>query len=176
MNKRIVVLFSIQAALFIALTCIVLFNNQNVEERTAYIEVAKVYDAFKMKKELENKFTNVEQFRKTILDSLELELQLMATSYEQDHSEEIRSSYLMKKQEYLGKKKQFDEDNAAVSQQYTTQILQQMNEYVTEYGKEHGYKYIFGAEGSGSLMYASDSENITDEITIYVNEKYSGVN
>jgi outer membrane protein len=174
MKKRLIILFSIQAVLFIALGWVVL-SNGNSEQSTAYIEVAKVYDSFKMKKELEAKFTNVEQYRKSVLDSLELELQLMATTYEQTKSEDVKTSYLVKKQEYLGKKKQFEEDNAMVSQQYTEEIFQQLNQYITEYGKEHGYQYIFGAEGSGSLMYANDSENITEEITSYVNEKYSGV-
>jgi outer membrane protein len=175
MNKKIIIFFAVQAALIISLGTIVLLRSGG-DTRTAYIEVAKVYDAFKMKKELEGKFTTVELFRKSVLDSLELNLQLLSVEFDKTKCEETKTTFLQKKQEYLGIKKQYEEDNAAASQQYTEQIFTQLNQYITEYGKEHGYKYIFGAEGSGSLMYANDSENITEEITTYVNDQYKGIN
>ena len=175
MRKKLIILFVSQTVLLITLGCIVLFKSYK-QPRTAYIEIASVYDAFKMKKELEGKFSKVEMFRKSVLDSLELNLRLLGAEYEQTKSEESKNSFLQKKQEYLKTKQQFEQDNAAVSQQYSGEIFRQLNLYITEYGKEHGYQYIFGAEGSGSLMYANDSENITEEITIYVNEQYKGVN
>lgn len=175
MKKRQIILFAIQSALIIVLGCFVFFRSES-KQQTAYIEIAKVYDSFKMKKELGVKYDAVEMHRKKIIDSLELELKLLGNAYGEKQSEDIKKSYLKKKQDYLITKKQFEEDNAAVTQQYTGQIFEQLNTYITEYGKEHGYRYIFGADGNGALMYASDSENITTEITAYVNSKYKGTN
>lgn len=175
MKKNLIILFSLQFALILGLGGAAFFRSED-KPKTAYIEIATVYEEFKMKKELEGKFSNVEMFRKSFLDSLELNLNMLNAEYEQTKSEEVKLEFLQKKQEYLGTKRQFDEDNAAVSQQYTEQIFNQLNMYITEYGKEHGYQYIFGAEGSGSIMYANDSENITEEISTYVNEQYKGLN
>jgi outer membrane protein len=175
MKKVVIIFISVQFALLVALGTLV-FLRTGDQNKTAYIEVAAVYDSFKMKKELEGNFSKVEVFRKSILDSLELNLQLLSSEYQSSKSESLKSTLIQKKQEYLNTKQKFEQDNAAVSQQYTDQIFKQLNQYITEYGKEHGYKYIFGAEGSGSLMYANDSENITDEITVYINDKYKGVN
>ena len=46
--------------------------------KCAWIEISKVYSEFDMKKELEAKYGNVEQMRKTILDSLELQLNMLS--------------------------------------------------------------------------------------------------
>lgn len=37
-----------------------------------------------------------------------------------------------------------------------------------------GYRYIFGAEGSGVLMYADERNNITKEVIEYINARYKG--
>ncbi|MCK6640917.1 MAG: OmpH family outer membrane protein [Bacteroidia bacterium] len=175
MKKGVIIFIVAQFILLASIGTIVVLRTGN-QNKTAYIEVAAVYDAFKMKKELEGKFSKVEMFRKSILDSLELNLQLLNNEYQITKSENAKNVLIKKKQEYLSTKQKFEEDNAAVSQQYTDQIFKQLNLYITEYGKEHGYSYIFGAEGSGSLMYANDSENITADITTFINEKYKGVN
>jgi outer membrane protein len=43
-----------------------------------------------------------------------------------------------------------------------------------DYGKKHGYDFIYGAQGSGNLMYANGQKNITDEVLKYINERYQG--
>jgi outer membrane protein len=55
-----------------------------------------------------------------------------------------------------------------------TKIWTQLNQYITEYGKTKDYEYILGANGSGSLMYADSTLNITEEVTAFANKKYSG--
>ena len=145
--------------------------------KTAYMDVKKVYNEFTLKKELESKLTNVEQTRKTILDSLELQLKVLSKQLEvlTKRDEQKENIFSAKREEYLVKKKQFDEDNQAMTQQYSEQIMKQLNQYVQDYGKTNGYTYIHGADGNGSMMYADDKHNITDEVTKFINEKYKGI-
>ena len=142
----------------------------------AYVNVQKLYNEFYMKKELEAKLTTVQQARKTILDSLELQLKILSNTLENitKKDSEKENRFIAIREEYVMKKKQFDEDNQAMTQQYSEQIMKQLNEYTQEYGKQKGYRYILGAEGSGGIMYASEKLDITKEVIEYVNGRYKG--
>jgi Skp family chaperone for outer membrane proteins len=49
-----------------------------------------------------------------------------------------------------------------------------MNQYVKDFGSKYGYTYIFGADGSGFLMYSLEANNITKEVKEYINSRYKG--
>jgi len=51
-------------------------------------------------------------------------------------------------------------------------IWKRLNPYIAEYGKEKGYAYIYGANGTGNVLYADEGEDITDELIEYVNKRY----
>ena len=53
-------------------------------------------------------------------------------------------------------------------------VINDINDYVKEYGKEHGYPIIFGAGGNGNIMYAEDNADLTAEILIGLNKHYHG--
>ena len=151
------------------------------KQKTAYIEIKKVFNGFQMKKELEEKFKQTTKIRDKIIDSLSFNLKLMSKQLnEQKNTKEginkdLAYVFEYKREEFLKLKNQFGEDNAALSQKYDTQILEQLTQYVMDYGKKNNFKFIFGTDGNGNLMYANDEYNISDEIVIYVNNKYRGI-
>src|SRR5258705_7026861 len=140
--------------------------------KIVYIKISDVYNEFTYKKELESNLTNVQQNRKTILDSLELQLKVLSNSIgEKTKGKEKQIEQFEKqRQEYLLHKNRFEEDNQAMTEQYSGQIVKQMNQYVSDYGKVKGYTYILGAEGNGAVMYASDINDISKEVIQYINE------
>ncbi len=142
--------------------------------KTAYIDLNTAYNEFILKKELENKLNNVQQIRKTILDSLKLQLNVLYKQIEINgkKNQDYLEKYNVLKEEYYIKDKQFSEDNQTLTQKYNEQVWNQLNQYIQDYGKNHNYNYIFGGSGNGSLMYANDNNNITKEIVQYVNERY----
>jgi outer membrane protein len=161
----------------IFLSFIVFFIYTNTTKRKiVYVKLGNLYDDFEMKKELEATYLNVQKARKEQLDSLELELKLLNNTLDaQGEKKELVQVFEIKKENYLLKKKQFSEDDALMQQQYSDKIRKQLNQYVTDYGKENKCDYIFGAEGSGVLMYAKEDDDRTAEVLIYVNNKFKGV-
>jgi outer membrane protein len=145
--------------------------------KTGIIEIQKVYDSFQLKKELETKFKTTQNQRKKILDSLELELKYLYASIEKQEKkdEETIKNFNIKKNFYMQKKQMNQEDDAALSKQYDSEILTQLNQYVKDFGKENGYTYVFGTDGNGSMMYAKESVDISNEVIVYINNKYQGV-
>lgn len=74
---------------------------------------------------------------------------------------------------YLQKYDQQQQQLQQKAEQYTAQIWQQINAGILEYGHQHHYTFIFGATGTGSLMYADSTQNITQEIITYLNQRYA---
>lgn len=148
----------------------------SVKKKIVYVKVGDLYAEFEMKKELENTYLTVQKGRKQQLDSLELELKLLRKKIE---SEGVKQSWVNvfdeKKEMYLLKKQQFEEDDAQMQSQYSAKIMKQLNQYVTDYGKENNCDYIFGAEGSGALMYAREMDDVTKRVAVYINNKFKGV-
>jgi outer membrane protein len=143
--------------------------------KTGYIEITKLYNSFTYKKELESEYKNIEAKRKNILDSLRLNLDLFVKQNQNNSKNtEIIKKYEILKEQYQLKEQQFSEDNRALSDKYNQQIINQMNQYVQDFGKEYGYTYIFGANSNGTLMYAKDAENISDKVLEFINAKYQG--
>lgn len=155
----------------------VIVYQQQSSPKTGFILIQEVYNGFDMKKENEKKFVQVKNARDKILDSLTLEFKILAGKIdsEQQKNQSTIEEFRGKRDEYVQRKKTYEEDNDALSKKYDQEILTQLNQYVKDYGEKNGYTYIFGNDSNGSLMYAKETHNITKEIIRFINDKYKGV-
>lgn len=144
--------------------------------KLGYVDVPKVFNSFEMKKELQEKFKKTESQRKRVLDSLSFDLQRMAQKLKSDqNNKSLAGEFDLRREYFFKKKSQTEEDNAALSNQYDKQILEQMSQYILDYGKENHYDLLLGADGNGTLLYANEKWNISEQVTIYINNKYKGL-
>lgn len=148
----------------------------NFATKVVYIDIPKVFNRFDMKKELQEKYKKVESGRKRILDSLAFNLQIMSKKLQSNQSnKELGYEFDVKREEYFKRKNMTDQDNVALSNQYDKQILEQMTQYIIEYGKKNKLDIIMGADGNGVLMYANEKHDRSEEIITYINKKYKGI-
>ncbi len=146
------------------------------KQRVAYVRMESVYNEFKLKTQLESKLKDTEKARQFILDSLKLQLHQMSltlNSIDKADTSMIRL-YNLRMQLLNQQEQQFVQDNQALANEFTDQIWGQINQYTKDYGTANGFDYILGASGDGTLMYASESEDITEELTEYINDRYTG--
>jgi outer membrane protein len=146
------------------------------QPKMAYVRIPYLYANFQYKKEMEAKLTNVMQSRKLVLDSLELHLKVFAGRLQKERKPDDNeiAEFNYQKEQFLNKKGQFEEDDNNASKRYADEILKQLTQYVQDYGKDNGYTYIIGAEGTGALMAADEKNDITTPVLAYINEKYKG--
>jgi len=170
------VLVTLLVLVNIALGSWIIIKERTGNRKLGYIIIREVFLDFNMKKELETKYKKTQSARQKILDSLAFEIKLMDKNLQtkKDVKAEDVNPLKVKEEEFIQKKKQFLEDDAAMNQQYDKQIIEQLNQYVRDFGKEKGYDYILGNDANGSLMYAREGDNLTKEVIQYVNEKYEG--
>lgn len=175
---------SLLITLFISalMSCLaVLIYQKFYGSKTAYVDIKKVFNGFQMKTEMEAKYNQVKKGRDKILDSLSFNLKIMSKHLNEqknakaDIKKEEMYQFEYDREEFIKLKRQFEEDNTALSQKLDTQILSQLTQYVIEYGKKNNYALILGADGNGGLMYARESYDISDEIVAFINSKYKGI-
>jgi len=170
MNYKKIIGYSV----LIALIAFSIFWSSYNSKKIAYVNTTLIYDGFKLKKELEDKYKKVQLARQNLLDSIKFKIQYISikgnalTEADKVQVNELQRSYLYKE-------KEFSDDNEATAAQYSEQIWKQINQYLDDYGKENGYDIIFGATGQGNIMFAKQKDDISKEVSEYINTRYSGV-
>lgn len=155
-NIQISVIVNIVLVAFVAFLFLSSFR-----KKEAYIVNQQVFESFKGKNELDIKLIKMQEKQQYKLDSLAgliektEDNQSLIQNYDQ-----MAQLFMINKQE--------------VSQRFTADLWKQINGYISDYGDENGYHFIYGATGDGNLMYASDARNITDDLIEYINSKYEG--
>lgn len=146
-----------------------------------YVDVNKLIEGYKRTKVAKAEFDKKAATMKTNIDSLVAGWQKELQAYEKERAS-LSPKELQLKQELLGNKqqqingyqeavqKQIQEEDKKVTQT----VINDINDYVKEYGKNKGYKIIFGASGGGNIMYAEESTDLTAEILKGLNAEYDG--
>ena len=150
----------------------VFITSKNV--KTAFVNLNTLYDNFLFKKELEKKLIKTQEERQFVLDKIKDKLDSCINKLEASikKSESDIMTYKQLQDEYYLKEKSLSDDRIAQASEYDKQVWLQINQFIKDYGVKQGYTYIYGATGSGNIMYADSTSNITDEVTIFINNMY----
>lgn len=132
-------------------------------QKIAYVSLPDLLSQFDLAKESEQKVQLITDKRKSILDSLQYLI------VKKDSSS--RGALV---QEYQLKKAQFEADLQTFQEELHTQVVEQLSQYLKDYNEKQKYDLILGARGDGAIMAASESINITEDVVIYINERYKG--
>lgn len=158
----------------VALTGWVLITNFG-HPKIVYIDSEKVFTGFQLKKELEVDFDKVRGARQNILDSIANNMQKLSNEAGDHPTQTQVDNFQKQKDDYLAKKKQFDEDNQAYVEKLDNQIWEQMEQYIQDYGEEHKLSYVLGKTGRGNVLYSKKGQDVTEEVIKYINERYNGI-
>lgn len=179
MNKQ--TLISVAALLFgIAALSFAIYNFSNAP-KVAYVYNSRILNEFDGMKEGKRMYADKVKVWNGNVEELQKEVQNLLSQYEQNYKqlskkerEETQALIEKKRGEYLNYKKVIDEKAKNEDVQMTTAILNQINSYILEYGKQQGYDYIFGVTDGGNLLYAKDADDITDKVLEALNNNYAG--
>lgn len=150
------ILLTINFVLLAALAGYVI--SQGHSQKQGYVLNQEVFEGFHGKQYLEKQLEALRQAHQAQMDSLVAVVKAHDT-------EAMRASYDAARQRLAMEEQQ-------LSDQYSADIWKEINTGIAAYGKDHGYDFILGASGDGSLMYANEAENVTKEVVAYLNERY----
>jgi outer membrane protein len=146
------------------------------ERKVGYVQIKELYNGFELKKQMEQKYIQAKQKGDKTLDAMKFELNklLKQIDAEKEKNPKTIEEFKKKKEEFYQTKSTVEEENTKLSKQYDEQILTQLNQYVKDYGIAQHYDLLFGADESGTLMFATEEMNRTKEVLEYINAKYNG--
>lgn len=113
------------------------------------------------------------------IDTLITDWEAELRAYEKERKDmtakerQLKEELLHNRQQQINQYREAMAQKAREEEQKMTQtVLNEVNDFITEYGKSHGYKYILGATGAGNLVYADEAYDITEDVLQELNEEY----
>ncbi|MCI5055974.1 MAG: OmpH family outer membrane protein [Flavobacteriales bacterium] len=149
--------------------------DRTTQPKYAYIDIEMVFNEFNLQKELSLKFDAFKNSAQNEMDSLEAIAQSIYARIQQDPSDQLKKDFNYSREVYLKTKAEKEQKIEELTEQYDQQIINQINQYVEDFGKENNYTMILGTNGNGTVMYSDSSKNITKKVIQYLNNKYDGI-
>lgn len=147
-------------------------------EKSAYVNLKVLFEGFEMKKELAISLKRDLSQKQNELDSLLFQLQAFNNKLNSiknnDKGELLKFKQLQNY--YVQQKNVFDEYQYTKTQQFDSQIIEQMTQYIKDFGGDSDYEYIYGLNSNGNIMYAREYKDITKQVLQFINDKYQGKN
>lgn len=148
--------------LFLATLCLTSCNKKN--QLTCYINSTKVLQSYHGAQAQHELFQVKARDWQLRIDSLGTELQSL--------SKAPAATRAAKEQELLRYREAIQQRAQQENQRLTQAVLAEINAYLKQYGKQKGYTFILGATENGSIVYAADEADITDDVLKGLNEQY----
>ena len=176
---------NVNLGLAILATLLAIFSTISVltkETKVAYVDSVKLMDGYDgMKKAREAYKKKASQWQANV-DTLTKEVQLAIMDYEKQVSKMTKIELSLTKEVIKNKQEKLANYQRAIQSkaqqedaEMTQQVLTRVNGLIKDYGKANGYQVIFGANGSGNIIYAVDAMDITDEVLKVLNSDYNGL-
>ena len=150
--------------------------------KVAYVDSSRLLSNYKGMIQARNDFEKKSIVWQSNLDTLKTELNKALRKHEQQVSSlsinerKLAEQLLRNKQdEYIRYEQAILEKSQAEDAQMTERGLEEVNVFFKQYGEEHNYKIIFGANSTGNIIYANEAVDITDLAIDQLNSKYQGI-
>jgi len=138
-------------------------KSSNVD-KIGFMENRNVFEAFQMKKDYDERI-------KSDLKELTMVLDDLRTKASEESKSDSLAIFRLQKQ-YYEAEQNYNTRLKELSERYTLEVNNRLNEYLKKYSIENGYSLILGSEGQGNVMYIADEKNITKELIKYINQQY----
>jgi outer membrane protein len=165
-------------ALLASLVTIVISSSKS---ELVYVDVNQLLEGYDRTKVEQQAFEKKAAVMKANVDSLLTDWQDELKTYEKERASMTEKELALKQELLQSKQQQINNYQQAIQKQIqeedqkiTQTVVNDINDYVKEYGKDHGHRIIFGAQGSGNIMYAEQGADLTDKVLEGLNKQYHG--
>lgn len=163
------------------LASIFIFFNSQKKPELVYVDINKLVEGYDRTAKERVAFDKKASTLKSNVDSLMVNWQNELKTYEKERSSMTKKELELKQELLQNKQQQVNNYQQAIQKQIqeedqkmTQTVINDINDYVKEYGKKKGYAIIFGASGSGNIMYAGDASDLTQTVLEGLNTDYNG--
>jgi outer membrane protein len=148
-------------------------------KKIAFVRSGEIINKYAGMKDAQQVFQEKIKVWQANIDTLESEFHYAANMFAVSRSslalteQQHRQEQLRGQEENLAQYRHAIEIKSQEEEKMITQgVLNQINSFITDYGKEHGYDVILGTTMSGSVLYGNDALDITDNVLQKLNSAY----
>ena len=149
------------------------------QSKMGYVDNVKLMNDYKEKVDLETKFkAKIEAFgkkRDSVQQAFQMEAHAFQVKAQKMAQAKAQEEYGMLQQmsQRIGQQLQAEEKQLQVSSQTEMDsLVAKVKREIKAYGTTNGFSYIFGGGDGGSVLYGSEADDLTDEITKILNDNY----
>ncbi|MEL7002135.1 MAG: OmpH family outer membrane protein [Bacteroidota bacterium] len=157
------------------------FLSYNGKGKIAYVRSQDLVYSYAGTLEAMDKFNKEKEAWQANVDTLELNFNKAVNNYNENYSQMTESDRIdqsnnldNQQRQLLGYKNAIDEKIKSKDDEMMQAVLNQVNTFIKEYGKENGYDVILGTTLSGSVLYGRQEIDITDQLLEALNKNYKG--
>ena len=147
-------------------------------QKIACVDNSKLLDDYQEKKNLEillkgkidkyqHKRDSISQAFQVKAQAFEAQAKSLAPAVAQQKYSELAQESQMLQQQLMAEEQAIQEE----SRTKMDTLLKRVKNFIKEYGKQHNYDFILGANDGGSVHYGKSDKDITAEVVKALNEK-----
>ncbi len=163
MNKNYTIM--IVLLIIILLNGFLLYKIDKKVNDIVIIDVIRVFNEFKMKKELESKVQVKLDAYTSKMDSVKA-----LVEYAQSHNDSLRLKIITNYSYLLQQEAQ--DVYATSNRNINEQVWKRLNPMIDSYGEKNKCRAIIGANGMGTVLYKDKYIDHTEDVIKYINIKY----
>ena len=155
---------------------------QTQRQRVAYVDSAKLLNQYQAMLDARKAYATKSKTWQANIDTLSADVQRAIRSYEHKAAnmtpkERALSTELLhtKQRELVSYQRSVQESAQQEDTKGTQQVITQVNTFLERYGKEHNYDYILVATPSGTIAYAKQGLDLTQEVVKELNQEYGKI-
>ncbi len=164
----------------LVLAVVVLMMVSCQQEKIGYVDNVKLMDDYQEKIDVEAKYkTKLEAFGKkkdSISQAFQIEAQSFQVKAQKMSQKKAQEEYaiIQQKGQFIGQQLQQEEQQLQLEgQTEMDSLVSKVKKEIKTFGKTNGYSYILGGGGDGgSVLYGTDSNDLTAQITKILNDNY----
>ena len=163
----------------IVLSCVIIYVEIN-KDKLGYVRSAVLIEKYYGMQAMRTELDKNSSILQANIDTLKLDLQRNINQYNSEYlsmskeERKLKEEMLYRQENEL--KKYIESVNIDIEkreQELFNATLSQINASIEEYGKQHNFDYIFGTTSEGSLVYAKNCHDLTEELIKKINLEYS---
>ena len=151
------------------------------EAKTAFVETETIFKEYKGVKAQEEVFKQKQEVFQKKYEELVKQWQKEVTDFQQKlpkmpkaKAQQMDQQLYMKQQQIQQMQQQESAAISDVMQKQTDSIINKVYDFLADYGKKNGYKYIYGKNKNGGLMYGEATADITDDVLKALDADFGG--
>ena len=150
-------------------------------EKIAFVDSAKLLANYEGMQQARQAYQQKASVWQANIDTLTQEVQSALKEYEKDKAQlsqkeqELSQELLKNKQQQLVNYQRAIQEKAAQEDKQMTQtVITEVNNYLSEFGSQHNYKVILVANETGTIAYAQEGMDVTEEVLAGLNHQQDG--